>query len=175
MFITGGTFIKHRAPPRRFKPHLGLRASVSHPPSLGGVSSIFTPSVFTHRPPPLSFLCSRLPPFPLLPLPRLWCPWGPAEAPIKPAVNGSNPVINGCVLQTRVWGCCSHGFIRWNGIGTHMHRHTHTLSHGCNRSCIHALSYTRSFIQLQMESYLLQLCCFYGCHARAAPRLPLND
>lgn len=60
--------------------------------------------------------------------PRLWCPWGPAEAPIKPAVNGSNPVINGCVLQTRVWGCCSHGFIRWNGIGTHAQIRTHSFT-----------------------------------------------
>lgn len=40
---------------------------------------------------------------------------GRAEAPIKPAVNGSNPVINGCVLQTRVRACCSLGSIWWDG------------------------------------------------------------
>ncbi len=132
-------------------------------------------------------LIPPLPPSPFLlpPLPRLWCPWGPAEAPIKPAVNGSNPVINGCVLQTRVWGCCSHGFIRWNGIGTHACPETHTqtvtdvmeAAHVCVsvRALSHAHTQACSFIQLQMESHLLRLCCFYGCHARAAPLLPLND
>lgn len=116
--------------------------------------------------------------------PRLWCPWGLAEAPIKPAVNGSNPVINGCVLQTRVWGCCSHGFIRWNGIGTHTHAQMRTLIHKWNGGwmCADKHSYTHtharvrtcSFTQLQIESHL-QLCSLYGCHAGAAPLLPLND
>lgn len=86
--------------------------------------------------------------------PRLWCPWGLAEAPIKPAVNGSNPVINGCVLQTRVWGCCSHGFIRWNGIGTHTHRCAHSFTNEIEAECVrisipahtrpHMLIYTAS-------------------------------
>lgn len=112
--------------------------------------------------------------------PRLWCPWGLAEAPIKPAVNGSNPVINGCVLQTRVWGCCSHGFIRWNGIGTHTHRCAHSFTNEIEAECVrisiptHTRARTCSFTQLQIESHL-QLCSFYGCHAGAAPLLPLND
>lgn len=67
--------------------------------------------IFTPHHQSLSFFFSRLP-CSFSASSWLWCPWGPAEDPIKPAVNGSNPVINGCVLQTRVWGCWSRGFIR---------------------------------------------------------------
>lgn len=135
MFITSGVITNSGASPKRLNPvwdwaPLSLRLSL--PLSVHSSSSALVPPL-----PPS--------PFPLLPFPRLWCPWGPAEAPIKPAVNGSNPVINGCVLQTRVWGCCSHGFIRWNGIGTHAQ--TRTYIHRWNRSCMHvckmhALSHT---------------------------------
>ncbi len=135
----------------------------SYPPSLSGVSSIFTTLclLIVHA------LIPPLPPSPFLlpPLPRLWCPWGPAEAPIKPAVNGSNPVINGCVLQTRVWGCCSHGFIRWNGIGTHACPETHTqtvtdvmeAAHECVWACAH--SHTHAHKRAHLYSFRWNHIC----------------
>lgn len=140
-FTTGCSYQK-KGQPTRIPPYWGWE-----PQSL----LLSFSSLFTCRP------CFGPPSFPIptsSSFPRLWCPWGLAEAPIKPAVNGSNPVINGCVLQTRVWGCCSHGFIRWNGIGTHTHRCAHSFTNEIEAECVrisipthtrpHMLIYTAS-------------------------------